>query len=76
MMFLFLTSTTSTSWHALNKALKSLEDTTQKYSYAKYEIAGENGIFLEDSIKIPTSNLGYQKNIVAVSDTSNFALKQ
>ena len=74
MIFLFLTSTTSTAGHALNKALRWFDTTMQAYSRITYDIADSNADMSQKSVSIPTTNLGYQKNIVAVSDTSNFAL--
>lgn len=77
MMFLFLTSTTSTAGHSLNKALKWFDRTMQLYSQTKYEIAGMGDITMQGTTMIPTNNLGYKKNIVAVGGSAqNFAINR
>lgn len=49
----------------------------QLYSQTKYEIAGMGDITMQGTTMIPTNNLGYKKNIVAVGGSAqNFAINR
>lgn len=77
-MFLFLRNITSTAGHALNQALKWFDVTTQSYSATQYQLAWiDDNVFSDKRVvSIPTTSLGYNNKIVAVSENTNFALNK